>query len=592
MFHFSPNEAEYFFGRDVFIEELFQATQTRNFIPVLGVSGSGKSSLVLAGLAPKLAKEGNWLFTHFRPGTEPFLALARALVPLYVPNQDETDHMAQARKLAGYFKNRTVLLSDVFATIHSNHPNQRILLIVDQFEELYNPSMDRQICRQFLDTLVNTFQSNSGQSSLSTVLVATMRIDFMGHALSYSPLADVWRKYNVQIRSMNPEELRDVIEKPAQKLGVSFESGLVKCLLKAVDKEPGNLPLLEFALTELWKKNINKQLTHQAYEEIGEVSGALTNYADRKFSEFKLGEQEKVKQIFVQLVRPGRGTNDTRRLATKQELGADKWDLVTKLADQRLVVTGKNASGQETVEVVHEVLIQNWGKLQRWMETDRKFRIWQEWLRVEIYQWKEAKQDEDILLRGQRLDIAKDWLQKRSSEIGKNEKDFIKHSVYFRNKELKLENEHKKKEERILAKDQEIKLLYEQTEFYNEQIEYIRKDNTRLIEIIETMVDKQTTKYDQYNANFNVGNYVGCSYVEIDESVSSQQSYANQNNYEKADKNLAEAAAKIKQIINQLSQTNPISTEIEKLTVVARAAEEIKNNPTLKAKVINAPAFR
>ena len=117
LFSFSPEDAKYFFGRDIFIEELYQLTQTRNFIPVLGASGSGKSSVILAGLVPKLLKEGHWQFIHFRPGKEPFHALAQALVPLYVHNLDETDRIAQARKLAGYFRDRTVPLSDVFATI-------------------------------------------------------------------------------------------------------------------------------------------------------------------------------------------------------------------------------------------------------------------------------------------------------------------------------------------------------------------------------------------------------------------------------------------------------------------------------------------
>ncbi|WP_424102709.1 hypothetical protein [Moorena producens] len=244
MFHFSSNEAEYFFGRDVFIEELFQATQTRNFIPVLGASGSGKSSVVLAGLVPKLVKAGHWQFTHFRPGEEPFLALAQALVPLYVKNQNETKRMAQARELAGYFQNRKIILSDVFATIHRNHPNQRLLLIADQFEELYTLCRDEKTRRLFLDIISKTFQYCPEKSSSSTVLVTTMRADFLGNVLSYPPLADVWRKVNVQIRSMNPEELRDVIEKPAQKVGVSFESGLVERILKDVDTEPGEFTIV------------------------------------------------------------------------------------------------------------------------------------------------------------------------------------------------------------------------------------------------------------------------------------------------------------------------------------------------------------
>ncbi|NET84225.1 MAG: hypothetical protein F6J94_20600 [Moorea sp. SIO1F2] len=431
MFHFSPKEAEYFFGRDVFIEELFKATQTRNFIPVLGASGSGKSSVVLAGLVPKLVKAGHWQFTHFRPGKDPFLALAQALVPLYRSDLDSTDKIIQARKLAISFSGDELPLSDVFATIHQNHPNQRILLIADQFEELYTLCRDEKTRRKFLDTLSNTFQSCPEQSSSSTVLVTTMRADFLGNVLSYPPLADVWRKVNVQIRSMNPEELRDVIEKPAQKVGVSFESGLVERILKDVDKEPGNLPLLEFALTELWKKRTSKQLTHQAYEEIGEVSGALTSYADREFSKLQPEEQERVRRIFIQLVRPGEGTEDTRRVATKVELKETNWKLVKRLADARLVVTSrtvvtsaKNAE-QETVEVVHEALIRNWGQLKAWMETDREFRAWQERIRATMGHWQEMNRDKGLLLRGAALVQAQEKLKERREELSEAEQEFI-----------------------------------------------------------------------------------------------------------------------------------------------------------------------
>lgn len=114
LYHFDTKDAEFYFGREVFVEELFQATQNRNFIPVLGASGSGKSSVVLAGLVPKLQREGHWQFTYFRPGADPFYNLASALVPLYTPNLDATDQVAQALKLADYFRDDAVSPSDIF----------------------------------------------------------------------------------------------------------------------------------------------------------------------------------------------------------------------------------------------------------------------------------------------------------------------------------------------------------------------------------------------------------------------------------------------------------------------------------------------
>jgi hypothetical protein len=133
LFHFGPGDAEYFFGREGFVEELVRATQTRSFIPLLGASGSGKSSVVFAGLVPRLQQVGNWQFTHFRPGADPFYALAEALVPLYRSELDSTDKITQAGKLSEDLKNGTTTLARVFSSIQRKHPNQQVLLIADHF---------------------------------------------------------------------------------------------------------------------------------------------------------------------------------------------------------------------------------------------------------------------------------------------------------------------------------------------------------------------------------------------------------------------------------------------------------------------------
>ncbi|MFS0518590.1 WD40 repeat domain-containing protein, partial [Nostoc sp. UIC 10607] len=435
LFHFSPDDAEFFFGRELFVEELVEAAKTRHFIPVFGASGSGKSSVVLAGLVPKLQKEGHWKFTHFRPGSDPFHALALALVPLYTLNLDATDRMAQARKLAGYFRDATLPLSDVFAQIKQNHPNDRVLLIADQFEELYTLCNDEAIRRSFLDKLLTNFQSPTNNSSFATVLVATMRADFLGNALSYRPFADVLQNADIKLGAMNREELSQVIEKPTQTLNVTFETRLVGRILDDVEDEPGNLPLLEFALTELWKRRIGKRLTHAAYEAIGQVKGALASYADEKYGKLSTTEQKQVRRIFIQLVRPGEGTEDTRRLATKAELGEASWSLVKQLADGRLVVTSRNAAEQETVEIVHEAMIRHWGELRQWMVVDRDFRAWQERLRATMHQWEKAARDEEVLLRGVPLGEAEGWLKKRLEELSKEERNFIQMSLVLRGRE-------------------------------------------------------------------------------------------------------------------------------------------------------------
>ena len=432
LFHFGPDDAEFFFGREVFVEELFAATQTRNFIPVWGASGSGKSSVVLAGLVPRLQNEGRWLFTHFRPGKEPFHALAEALVPLYEPKKNITEQIYQARQLAKYFVDGSVHLKDVFSLIERNYPNHRVFLIADQFEELYTLCENQETRHRFLDTLLASFQSSR---SNTTVLAATMRADFLGNALSYRPFADILQNTDIKLGPMNQEELSQVIVKPADKLGVTFETGLVERILNDVEDEPGNLPLLEFALTELWKRPKGKELTHTAYEEIGKVQGALARHADLNYGKLRATEKEQVRRIFIQLVRPGEGTEDTRRLATKAELSGISWELVKQLADARLVVTSRNTENQETVEVVHEALIRHWGELRQWMNADRSFRAWQERLRSAMHQWEQLARDEGVLLRGAALADAEEKLEQRKGYLAQGEQEFILKSVALRDRE-------------------------------------------------------------------------------------------------------------------------------------------------------------
>jgi len=428
LFPFEPEDAEFFFGRDVFIEELYQATKERNVIPVLGASGSGKSSVVLAGLVPKLQQERHWRFTYFRPqdGNDLFHALALALVPLYASKSDETERMRQARQLADMLGQSELSLSDVFYQIQQNHPNEQVILIGDQFEEIYIRCQDTATRRQFLEQLFSGF--NNSQSCSPVVLVLTMRADFLDNALSDPTLAEQLRTVDLKIRTLNREELADVIKKPADQVGVHFEQGLVERIIEDVEQQPGNLALLEFALTELWQKREGKQLTHEGYEAIGAVEGALARYADETYNCLPDTDQEKARRVLIQLLNPGQQTQDTQRIATKSELGEENWSLVKQLADARLVVTTTNANGQETVEVVHEALIQNWEKLQAWMEQDREFRAWQQRLRSAKEQWEQTNRDRGSLLQGAALIQAEEKLQQRPEDLTA-EAEFIRESI-------------------------------------------------------------------------------------------------------------------------------------------------------------------
>jgi|GEM_PF-570564 len=454
---FQEQNAQFFFGRETFTQQLLQAVRRQSLVAVIGASGSGKSSLVFAGLIPQLRSEDGWLIATFRPGDRPFRNLAARLVPLLETGISETDRLVEVNKQATALQTGDLTLQDIVSRILEKHAGNRLLLIADQFEELYTlcpKPTERQL---FLDRVLAT-----GNQIEQFTLVLTLRADFCGYALDYRPFADALQDADRKLGPMNRAELQMAIENPAQQLGVRLESGLTERILATIENEPGNLPLLEFALTLLWAQQQNGQLTHQAYEAIGGVEKALADYAEAQYSSLSQVDKQRAEQIFIQLVRPGEGTEDTRRLATRAEVGAENWDLVTRLASARLVVTNKTGktrereetdpeitaeteeTDRETVEIIHEALIREWGTLRSWIEANRQFRTWQERVRNAIAQWQAAgKKDEDLLVGSLLLDAEDKW-QSHLEDVSPPERHFIQLSLEFRQRKEKAEQNRRK----------------------------------------------------------------------------------------------------------------------------------------------------
>ncbi len=442
MLAFQEKDAEFFFGRETFVDGLVRVTQQQPLVAVIGSSGSGKSSVVLAGLIPKLREEGSWLIESFRPNKQPFYELAAALISQLEPQLGKTDKTIKAKELAESIRQHG-FIADVSAILKDN-PGKRLLLVVDQFEELYTGCAATEQ-QQFIDGLLAAVES----ASRTVTLVLTLRADFYSYVVNYPPFGEALNKYPPQNLSvMKTEEMLSAIERPAETLGVKLDEGLTQRILDNVKREPGNLPLLEFALTQLWAKQSRGLLTHQAYSEIGGVAKALSNHAEAVYGKLSEQEQKQVQQIFLQLVYSQEGTKDTRWVATRGEVGEDCWGfLIQRLADARLVVTGRNeATGVETVEVAHEALIREWERLRGWVQDDYEFSIWRGRLRVSLRQWQATDKDDGILLRGVLLAEAEDWRQKRLEQLSKEERVFIQLSLALRDREKK---EHESQQQRI-----------------------------------------------------------------------------------------------------------------------------------------------
>ena len=458
LFAFREEDARFFFGREQATQALLVAVQQKPLVAVIGASGSGKSSLVFAGLLPLVRQEfcSNGInkqssqsphIVSFRPGNNPFEALAAGLmqcspiaqfISLHQSQKEcdnfcQFDHGEQAisTQLEWRLRQNEQELVTLIQLLGQQHLGMRLILIADQFEELY--TLCREVDQQaFLDTVLNAVKF-----APAFTLILTLRADFCGYALAYRPLSDALHGAIQILGPMSREELQAAIEKPAAQMQVRLEHGLIQKLIYAVNEQPGRLPLLEFALTQLWSNQQEGWLTHQGYDQIG-VEEALANHAELVYARLNDGDQQRSQRIFIQLVQPGTGTDDSRRLATRDDVQPQNWDLVTHLASCRLVVTNRNEStGEETVEIVHEALIRSWKRLRIWMQLDGEFRLWQEHLRATKRQWKKSDQDEEALLRGKALADAEYWLQHRREELSLGEQSFIQQSLALRDRDFK-----------------------------------------------------------------------------------------------------------------------------------------------------------
>lgn len=476
---FQEKDRDYFFGRENFAQELFNAVQKQPLVTVTGLSGSGKSSVVFARLVPCLKAEGRWLIDSFSPKSKPIDKLAFALRrQLGDEGADEQTQIDKAAQIAAVLRKEPLRFCTYITGILEKHPSHELLLIVDQFEELYTLCGEQERdC--FLKILIEAINYGTGLT-----IVLTIRADFFCRASAYPPLTDVLQQSRLELHRMTREQLQEAIEKPLHGTGVSLADGLTDRILNDVGDEPGNLALLEFALTQLWKQQSNNLLTHEAYSNIGGVKQAIGKYAEEFYKNLSKPEQKQAKCIFLQLVHPGEGAEDTRRLATRDEVRGyeDNWKLVVKLANARLVATGQDKStGMETVEVVHEALIREWQSLCNWMEEDdnRPFRTWQDRVRTNARQWQANNQNEAALLRGFLLEEAEKWVKQRPDDLGQAEQKFIQASLVFREQE-KAEKERQDQEKlqtqaALNAKEKEAQILAQANQTLNDANSTVKK---------------------------------------------------------------------------------------------------------------------
>jgi WD40 repeat protein/tRNA A-37 threonylcarbamoyl transferase component Bud32 len=408
---FEPVDAEYFFGRERLVAELVARLVGTGFLGIVGPSGSGKSSVLRAGLLPALAGgvlpgSGGWRRLLLRPGERPLDELRRVLV--------------------------TGAEDPLVGALDVLPANGRLLLAVDQLEELFTACRSDAERAAFADALVRAAADPEGRA----VVVVALRADFYGRFAAYPGLAELLGANHVLVGPMQASQLRRVVELPAGRVGLRVESELVDALVDDVEGESGALPLLSTALLELWQKRQDNALTVAAYRESGGVHGAVARLAEDSYARVPDGRKQLVRAILLRLVGEGEGEAPVRRRAPLAELdlesNKDVADVLATLADSRLVMVGEGS-----VEVAHEALLREWPRLREWIEEDAEGRRLRRHMTQAATEWDAAGRDQGELYRGARLAAALDWTADHALDLNELEREFVTESREVSEQETK-----------------------------------------------------------------------------------------------------------------------------------------------------------
>jgi hypothetical protein len=430
---FREEDAPLFFGRNAAASEVFQKVLKNEIVTVIGRSGSGKSSVTQAGLLPLLRlqkpPETTWETVILTPGGKPFHRLAVQLVPIWSPGKDRTDIRAESEKLGDMLAGGISLTGFIEEALRNLPNTDRLLLVIDQLEELFTLTPSREVQRRFLEQLLA-----AARESPLTVLF-TLRADFYGQAIGASPeLGRAIVPGIVNIVEMSRQDLRHAIVEPARRTGLQFEAGLVDRILDNVEQQPGGLPLLEYALTELWQRRSNGLLGHASYDAIGGVDGAISKRAEAQFEKLSPAQQAVALPALSRLVRVSSSAEegaDVRQVVGFNELSPDGQAVMRIFAQKeaRLVVTGRDdSSSSETVQVAHEALIRGWDRLRQCIEKNREFLVWRQQLRPFLEKWRSLGYADSTLLQGVYLLEARTWLRDRGTDLNEEEQRFIRAS--------------------------------------------------------------------------------------------------------------------------------------------------------------------
>lgn len=401
-------DAPYFFGRERTVAELVARLAGSTFVGLVGASGSGKSSLLRAGLVPALEDgvlpgSDGWLVSIIRPGVEPLSELARGAGAAFrrgglsAPDSGDIDD----------------LLDELPA-------DRRLAVVVDQFEEAFTLCRDERQRSRFVAALVSLARDREGRG----VVAIAVRADFYGRCAEFRDLADLLSTSHVLVGPMSADELVRAVELPARAAGLRVEPELTAAIVPDVLDEPGGLPLLSTTLLDLWQRRDGRSLRYAAYREVGGVSGAVSRLAEAAYGGMTASQRRVARSVFLRLASGGGdGTQAVRRPAPLAEFDmgdSDNAGVLSTLTDSRLVTINDGS-----VEVSHEALLREWPRLRGWLEEDAAGRRLREHLTAAAREWDAAGREPGELYRGARLSAAVEWAESHDLELNELERRFL-----------------------------------------------------------------------------------------------------------------------------------------------------------------------
>jgi WD40 repeat protein/uncharacterized caspase-like protein len=443
---FAEEDSKYFYGREGLTRRLIQEISHQSCLAVVGASGSGKSSVVQAGLIAQLRQgkqipgSEQWWIGRMRPGDRPLEVLSRRLA--------DAGSETAIQQIEGMLHQG----AEGFVYWLRSRPEPVVVLVIDQFEELFTLAAtdDRQ---QFLDLILGALNYASDRFKL----ILTLRADFISPCLEVPELAAILQRSSVLVPPyLADDDYREVILRPAEQVGLQVEPGLVEVLLQELNHSAGDLPLLEFVLEQLWQQRRSGALTLHAYQQqIGGLRGALERKAQAVYDGLDADAKACARWIFLSLTQLGEGTEDTRRRVSKADLVVNKYpiELVDRtlqaLSTAKLIVIGLDeldaqSKGQAaipesfaevSIEVAHEILIRYWSTLRWWLEENRNRLRSQRQIEQAALQWKQSDRQSDFLLRGIRLAQAEELYVKYTDELPPDTQRFVEACFIERQRE-------------------------------------------------------------------------------------------------------------------------------------------------------------